>query len=115
MRLTLAVAVTAAGKFLKPMIVFKGKPGGRIERSEFETYQDGCIYAVQEKAWMNEALCLRWVESVLKPWAEDAPEGIVPYLLLDSYKCHLMKSVANAIQDLGIELEHIPGRFGRRR
>ena len=31
------------------------------------------------------------------------------YLLLDSYKCHLMSSVVHAIQDLGIEVEHIPG------
>jgi hypothetical protein len=38
-----------------------------------------------------------------------APEGIVPYLALDSYRCHMMKSVVNAIQDLGVEVEHIPG------
>ena len=31
-QLTLAVAVTAAGQFLKPIIFFKGKPGGRIEK-----------------------------------------------------------------------------------
>jgi hypothetical protein len=102
------VAVTANGEFLKPMIVFKGKPGGRIER-EFSDYPDGSTYAVQEKAWMSEPLCLRWVEEVVKPWAESAPDGIVPYLLLDSYKCHLMKSVVDAIQDLGIEVEHVPG------
>ena len=108
-RLTVAVAVTAAGKFLKPLIVFKGKPGGRIEKKELPTFSDRCFYGVQEKAWMSEVLCLRWVEDVLKPWAEQAPEHVVPFLLLDSYKCHLMTSMVDAIQALGVEVEHVPG------
>ena len=37
------------------------------------------------------------------------PAGIVPVILLDSYRCHLMPSVVNAIKDLGIEVIHIPG------
>ena len=40
---------------------------------------------------------------------KNLPEGIMPYLLLDSYKCHQMSSVVHAIQDLGIEVDHIPG------
>ena len=52
---------------------------------------------------------LLWVEKVLKPYIESAPEGIVPLLLLDSYRCHVMASVVNEIQDLGVEVEHIPG------
>ena len=51
---------------------------------------------------------LLWVEKVLKPYIESAPEGIVPLLLLDSYCCHVMASVVNEIQDLGVEVEHIP-------
>ena len=30
-------------------------------------------------------------------------------LLLDSYNCHVMASVVNEIQDLGVEVETIPG------
>ena len=52
---------------------------------------------------------LMWVEKVLKPYVESAPEGIVPLLLLDSYCCHVMASVVNEIQVLGVEVEHIPG------
>ena len=103
-RLTIAVAVIASGQFLNPMIVFKGKSGGRIEKREFQTYPEECIYAVQEKVWMSEVLCLKWVEEVLKPWAEAAPEDLIPYLLLDSYKCHLMASTVDAIQALGVKV-----------
>ena len=58
---------------------------------------------------MDEAMMLRWVKEVLEPWSKNIPDGIVPYLLLDSYKCHLMSSVVHAIQDLRIEVNHIPG------
>ena len=52
---------------------------------------------------------LLWVEKVLKPYIESAPKGIVPLLLLDSYHYCVMASVVNEIQDLGVEVEHIPG------
>ena len=51
---------------------------------------------------------LDWVELVLKPWAEKAPPGIVPILLLDMYSVHMMVSVADAIQRLGVQVEYIP-------
>ena len=66
-------------------------------------------YACQENAWMDERVMFMWVEKVLKPSVKSAPEGIVPLLLLDSYHCHVMASVVNEIQDLGVEVEHIPG------
>ena len=37
-----------------------------------------------------------------------APVGIIPILFLDSFKVHLLGSVADAIQGLGVELEIIP-------
>ena len=51
----------------------------------------------------------RRVEKVLKPYVESAPEDIVPLLLLDSYHCRVMASVVKEIQELGVEVEHIPG------
>ena len=46
---------------------------------------------------------------VLKPYVDTAPENMVLLLFLDSYHCHMMNSVVNAIQDLGVEVEHVPG------
>ena len=42
-RVTLAVAITASGKSLMPMLVFKGQPDGTIFKS-FGTYPKGCKY-----------------------------------------------------------------------
>ena len=50
-----------------------------------------------------------WVDMVLKPYVNTAPEDMVPILFLDSYCCHMMNSVVTVIQDLGVQVEHIPG------
>ena len=57
---------------------------------------------------MDERVMLFWVEKVLKPYVLTAPDNIVPILFLDSYRCHMMASVVQAIEDLGVEVEHIP-------
>ena len=53
-----------------------------------------------------------WVNMVLKPYVDTAPENMVLLLFLDLYCCHMMNSVVNAIQDLGVEVEHILGGGG---
>ena len=52
---------------------------------------------------------LQWVDQVLQPWSETDPDDTVPYILLDSYKVHLMTSVTCHVESLGIEVDHIPG------
>jgi hypothetical protein len=54
-RVTVAVTIAADGTVLPSTLVFKGKPGGRIEKSEFSTYPNGHFYKCQENAWMDEA------------------------------------------------------------
>lgn len=109
MRVTVAVCVTASGEMLKPLLVFKGKPGGRIER-EFNQYNKDGLYTVQEKAWMDEMIMKVWVEKFLKPFVESAARsGCHPVLILDSYRCHMMASIVGLINDLGVQVEHIPG------
>ena len=105
---TAAITVTASGKMLPPLLVFKGAKNGRIMKKEFPTFDNSMYYTCQENAWMDEQVMLMWVEKVLQPYIESASEGIVPLLLLDSYHCHVMASVVNEIQELGVEVEHIP-------
>ena len=50
-------------------ILFKGKPGGRIER-DFANYPPGASYCVQNNAWMDEEAMKKWVDRVLKPYVQ---------------------------------------------
>lgn len=58
---------------------------------------------------MDERLMLDWVDNVLKPWAATAPEHIRPFILLDSYRCHLTHAVMVAMDECGVDYFHIPG------
>ena len=87
---------------------FKGKKGGRIEKNEMPTLPAGAHYTVQKKEWMDHKIMREWIDAVLKPYVEQAPEGIVPVLFLDSYCAHMMEEIANLIQALSIEVFHIP-------
>ena len=93
-RISVALTVTASGELLRPFLVFKGKPNGRIDKKELITFPPEGEYTVQEKAWMDSVVMLKWIETVLKPFVTDTvvPAGIRPLLLLDSYRCHMMGS-----------------------
>ena len=58
---------------------------------------------------MGETCMIMWVEEILAPYVATAPAGIVPLLGLDSYRVHMMASVVHLIQELGVEVEYIPG------
>ncbi len=100
-----------SGMLLKPLIVFKGKPGTRIETQEFSTSPQDNFYACQDHAWMDEQVMQLWVCLDLKPYVEEAPPGVQLLILLDSYCCHMMASVVNAINDLGVQIETTPGGY----
>jgi len=110
-RATLALTVTAAGDFMTPMIIFKGEANGHIVKNELPHHDPTSIYACQKAAWMDERCMKKWVDEIIAPYlsANPPPPGIVPVILLDSYRCHLMGSVVSEIQALGVEVIHIPG------
>ena len=47
-RATAALTVLAAGEWLKPMIIFKGQPRGRVARKELKTSNPSVFYACQK-------------------------------------------------------------------
>jgi len=51
---------------------------------------------------------LEWVREILAPYVATAPPGVLPFLLLDSHRVHMMGSVIGAIEALGVEVEIIP-------
>ena len=91
------------------MLTFKGKQNGRIAE-EFPMFPTGCEYFCQENARKDEGAILEWVENILKPFIVIAPENVAPLLVLDSYGCHIMTLVVGSIQNLVVEVEHIPGK-----
>jgi transposase-like protein len=107
-RCTVALTVTASGEMITPMVIYKGTRYGRIATRELLDQTQEIKYAMQPKAWFDEATMLDWVDDVLKPYVATAPVGIIPIMFLDSFKVHLLGSVADAIQGLGVELEIIP-------
>jgi hypothetical protein len=108
-RVTVAVTIAADGMVLPLMLIFKGQPGGRIAKTEFATYPATHRYRCQANAWMDEVCMTAWVNEVLAPYVATAPDDVVPLLVLDSYQCHMTALVVQMIQELGVEVKHIPG------
>jgi hypothetical protein len=105
---TCAVTVSASGRLLTPFLIFKGSTKGRIVR-EFPAFPDDCKYACQENAWMDFDMMVLWIDQVLGPYVSSAPPGVQPVLFMDSFRCHMMRPVVEKCQDMGIQVEHIPG------
>jgi hypothetical protein len=108
-RATVAVTIVADGTVLPAIVIFKGSPKGGIATREFSSYLTTSMYRCQENAWMDEAVMIAWVDKVLAPYVATAPDDIIPFLILDSYRCHMMASVVQRIQELRVEVKHIPG------
>ena len=51
---------------------------------------------------------LKWIDEILAPYVSTAPEGVVPILFLVSFSVHMMATIVNGIQDLGVQVEFIP-------
>jgi hypothetical protein len=109
---TVAATITTSGKMLPPFMVFKGAPYVCIAKQEFGTYPTGRKYACQSKAWMDETLMHAWIDAILKPYKDEKdardPGGLPPIFILDAYHIHQMGLVMNRIQEMGIEVLHIP-------
>jgi hypothetical protein len=108
-RATVGVTIADEGTLLPSTIIFKGKHGRPIAQTEFVMYLAANNYRCQDATWMDKQVMLAWVEEVLAPYVTTAPEDIIPLLILDSYQCHMMASVVYKIQELGVEVKHIPG------
>ena len=57
---------------------------------------------------MDEVMMYKWIDLVLIPWKESRNPGVIPVLILDAYRVHMIGSVVNRIQSLRIEVQHIP-------
>jgi hypothetical protein len=131
-QVTIAIMITVSGHQLPLLVVFKGKsihfctantvtnimvdcciqiaeiPNGTIAHREVPTLPAGSIYHLNKKVWFNGQIMLNWIEHVLAPYIATVPPGIIPILFLDQFRVHMMGSIVNAIQALGMQVEFIP-------
>ena len=57
-----------------------------------------CNHIVHSNAWMNEELTLNWVKSILGAFSFNRR-----LLAWDSYECHMMQSVKEALHQINLE------------
>ena len=94
---------------LPSVLVFKDQTLGRIVKTEGAMYPPNHQYHCQVAAWMDETVMIVWVDIPLKVHVKQVAPDIIPLLVLDSYRCHMMSSVVHRIQALEVEVVHIPG------
>ena len=105
--------MTASGKILRSFVVYKGTKGGTIHRRELPKHPQGNAYTIQRKVWFDKKVMLEWVNTTLAPYTAMAPISIIPILFIDSFKVHMLGSMAEAIHKLGVEIKFIlPGCTG---
>jgi hypothetical protein len=61
-----------------------------------------------KKAWMDEEMMEKWIDNILIPWQNEKGPDVIPILILNAYRVHMMGNIVNWIQSLGIEVVHIP-------
>ena len=98
-RCTVVLGISNCGVFLRTMVIFKGK------RKLNLVHPDSIIVRVQEKAWMDERLMIKWMELCVRPFTERKPA----ILVLDSFRGHLTNDVNAAMKKINVCPAVIPG------
>ena len=105
-RATACLSVCQDGTKLLPLIVYLGKPTGRIAQREIPLlngrYQNRGIFTVQDNAWCDRTVMLHWVETILRPWA--LSKDRLCLLMLDSFSVHLMGVIGDAIANSNVKV-----------
>jgi hypothetical protein len=114
-RLTVMLCANMEGGKVAPYLIFKGSTNqrGRISRElrAKDGYPQELEYAVQARAWMDEAKMIDWIERVWAPHIIQQPTPGVAYLILDECRTHLTEKVRAAFSECGTEVDYIPGGY----
>jgi hypothetical protein len=84
---------------LPAMIIFKGKRPLKLNSPR------GCVVAVQEKAWVDEAMMLRWVKEIYTPFTKKNHS----LLIMDSFRAHTTDPVKKLLRKSNAVTAIIPG------
>ncbi|RHY21665.1 hypothetical protein DYB36_011549 [Aphanomyces astaci] len=104
LRMTAVLTVRANGDKLPILFVIRGAPGGRIETSELPLFPRGHVYAVQQKAWMDNTVWNYYQRTLL---ANNLLDHSV--VLLDNFASHVNDDSYRIVhEELGSLLCPIP-------
>jgi hypothetical protein len=120
-RCTVLLSCTMSGEKLPPYIIFKVKDtrGSRVWKEFFTEakraehgYPEDSLYAVKDKAWMEQKLFLDWNTRVWTPFTQrPVASGNGSYMIMDEFKFNLMGTCLNAIQKTGTEVDFVIGGY----
>ena len=108
-RLALEVSVAMDGTKLHFFVIFKGKPGGSVERSLPYILPADAIGCVQLKAWMDDRTMSISYQKVFRAYME-THDGNVG-LLLDDFICHKSDTLQSQMDDDNALLYIIPPHY----
>lgn len=98
MRITAVLAVTASGRKVQPLLIWKG-------RSEDIVSVNGCWVAQQPRAWVDQTLLIKWLDRAFPMlWI-----GNSMHVVWDSMRAHIGKAVKAHCAARGIDMCVIPG------
>ena len=97
---TVILSVSASGDVLPTFVIFKGKRALKDIKAPSDI-----TVLVQEKAWVDESIMLKWVDDSLRVYTNRNRS----LLVMDSFRCHLMDSVKKRLRKTNAETAIIPG------
>ena len=102
-RAIVSIAITASGRVLEPMIIFKGEQSVCIATKELPHFRQCAKYTCQKNAWMDKPSFVEWIDKILVPYIETTPEGIMPVLVLDQNSTHRKKRSSRSFTSLAFK------------
>ena len=99
-RFTAVLTVTAAGQYLPTMCVFKGK----CEPKDV-VLPKGWVLQMNDRAWVNEEVMIRWIREILRPYTQRRPA----LLVMDSFSAHITSKVKAELAKINTHPAIIPG------
>ena len=109
MRFTLAVSVAMDGTKLPLFAIFKGVPGGSIDRQLPSILPTGVVGCVQAKAWMDDRTMEIWYNKIYKPYIAGYTGN--SGLLLDDFICHKSDTLKHKMHADNTMLYMIPPHY----
>jgi hypothetical protein len=104
-------SINMSGELMSPpFLVFKGNSNGRIEKKELVSFfkeADYCLCRQRPGSARGSCSMLLFVCTFFKDWVVTRRAhhpGVIPLFVLDTFSVHILRSVINAIEDMGCDV-----------